>query len=252
MAFNLDFWFRFGGGGFGFNPGGDVSSFISSITERGVARKSRYRVSITPPTQLAMSGADRLFEGRCEAITFPGQNIRSVPDTLRYGPEREHPQGMTYGPISATFLCDRYLRERGFFAIWQQMTVNKTTWEPKYYDNTVGEMRIFQLDEQNRDTYGVKLYEVYPKMVGPIDVGHAQGNAYQTVTVEFQFHHWDEIMPEDTRSEDRPNKADPAREKIAPLQETKHGFWARNYKKSSLLNPGDAVYNPAATDPNAR
>ena len=27
---------------------------------------------------------------------------------------------------------------------------------------------------------------------------------------------------------------------------------ARNYKKSSLLNPGDAVYNPAATDPNAR
>ena len=238
MAWNLDFWFNFGGGGpgFSFGRGGDINSFLGGIARRGVARKSRYRVTISPPTGLAMTGMGRLFEGRCEAVTFPGQNIRSVPDTLRYGPEREHPQGMTYGPISATFICDKHLRERGFFAIWQQMTVNKTTWEPKYYNETIGEMEIYQLDERNRDTYGVKLFEVFPKNVGPIDVGHAQGNTYQTVTVEFTFHHWKEIVEKSDGSTG--NWADPAREKIAPLEQTKHGFMARNYKSSSIIrNP---------------
>ena len=94
---------------------------------------------------------------------------------------------------------------------------------------------------------------MFPKLVGPVDVGQAQGNTYQTVTIELAFHHWMAIDGERTSTPvTTPTKGDPAREKIAPLQETRHGFWARNYKKSSLLNPGDAVYNPAATDPNAR
>ena len=249
MGLNLDFWFRWGSPQIG--RGGDLGAFMASVANRGVARKSRYRVSISPPSGL--TNVSHILEMKCESVTMPGQNIKSVPDTLRFGPEREHPQGMTYGPISATFICDKYLRERGYFEIWQQMTVNKETWEPKYYNTTVGEMKIFQLDENNNDTYGVQLFEVFPKLVGPVDVGQAQGNTYQTVTIELAFHHWVAIDGERTSTPvTTPTKGDPAREKIAPLQETRHGFWARNYKKSSLLNPGDAVYNPAATDPNAR
>ena len=249
MAWNLDFWFKFGGPGRS-GPNGDIGSFMASIAKRGVARKSRYRVAVTPPSGL--SGSVSILEMKCEAVTMPGQNIRSVPDTLRFGPEREHPQGMTYGPISATFICDKYLRERGFFEIWQQMTVNKETWEPKYYDTTVGEMKIFQLDEQNNDTYGVHIFEVFPKLVGPVDVSQAAGSTYQTVTIELAFHHWIAIDGERTSNPiTTPTKGDPAREKIAPLQETRHGFHARNYKKSSLLKPGDAFFNPAASDPNA-
>ena len=128
------------------------------------------------------------------------------------------------------------LRERTFFQIWQQLVVNKTTWEPRYYDNAVGQMKIFHLGLHNEDTYGVELFEVFPKMVGPIEVGQAQGSAYQTVTVELQFHHWLDISPERTETPvTTPTKGDPAREKIAPLEQTKHGFMARNYKSSSLL-----------------
>ena len=240
MAWNLDFWFRWGGSQ-GLGHGGDLNSFMASIAKRGYAKKSRYRVSITPPVALQKLApqAGRLFEGRCEAVTFPGQNIRSVPDTLRYGPEREHAQGFTYGPISATFICDEALRERIFFQWWQQVTVNKDTWEPRYYDSAVGHMKIFQLGLQNQDTYGVELFEVFPKMIGPIDAGHAQSNAYQTVTVEFQFHHWNNVAPERTATlVEKPTKGDPDREKVAPLEQTKHGFMARNYKSSSIIrNP---------------
>ena len=228
MAWNLDFWFSWGNPQIG--RGGDLGSFAASLAKRGVARKSRYRVAFSPPA--AISNLHRILEGHCEAITFPGQNIRSVPDTLRYGPEREHAQGFTFGPISATFICDQNLRERTFFQIWQQLVVNKTTWEPRYYDNAVGQMKIFHLGLHNEDTYGVELFEVFPKTIGPIEVGQAQGSAYQTVTVELQFHHWLDISPERTETpETTPTQGDPERERISPRTK-QHGFWADNYKKT--------------------
>ena len=43
MAFNLDFWFRFGGPQGG-NPGGDINTFLGNLNSQGITRKSRYRV----------------------------------------------------------------------------------------------------------------------------------------------------------------------------------------------------------------
>ena len=56
---------------------------------------------------MAAGSGGRDLSLRCESISMPGQNVRSVPDSLRFGPEREQAQGMTYGPISATFISDR-------------------------------------------------------------------------------------------------------------------------------------------------
>ena len=82
----------------------------------------------------------------------------------------------------------------------------------------------------------VEIFEAFPKTISPQDVGHAQGNAYQTLTVEFTFHHWYGIEP--SRVTIPPRKGDPARDKIAPLEQTKHGFMARDYKSSSIIrNP---------------
>ena len=173
------------GGGAG-SRGGDIQSFIGSLSSSGISRKSRYKVQVISPT--GMGARDMSL--RCESISFPGQNIRSVPDSLRFGPEREHAQGMTYGPISATFISDRMQKEKAFFEKWQNNVIDVNTWEPKYYDDYKGGLKIWQLDERNRATYGVELFEVYPKMINAQDVGMTQGNAYQTIIVEFTFHHW--------------------------------------------------------------
>ena len=231
MAWNLDFWFKFGGlqsGG-----GGDINTFLGSLNSQGITRKSRYRVQIIPPPGFQVP---RGFTERIENISFPGQNIRSVPDTLRYGPEREQAQGMTYGPISATFITSNAQLEKTFFGRWQSLTVNKETWEPRYYEDYIGGLRIWHLDQRNNDRDGIEIFEAFPKTISPQDVGHAQGNAYQTLTVEFTFHHWYGISPQ--RVPILPTTGDPAREKIAPLEQTKHGFMARNYKSSSIIrNP---------------
>ena len=232
MAFNLDFWFRFGGPQGG-NPGGDINTFLGNLNSQGITRKSRYRVQILPPQGFKVP---RGFTERIETITLPGQNIRSVPDSLRYGPEREQAQGMTYGPISATFITGRSQIEKTFFGRWQSLTVNKATWEPRYYEQYTGGLRIWHLDQQNNDQDGVEIFEAYPKLIGAQDVGHAQGNAYQTLTIEFTFHHWYGIAAPSSTPFTRRRGGGKRKTKSAGKDATwtkQHGFWAKNYKKEA-------------------
>jgi len=126
----------------------------------------------------------------CEAISFPGQNVRSVPDTLRYGPAREHAQGMTYGPFTATFICSSDMREKIYFEAWQRAIINQKNWNVKYYDDYKGELKISQLDINDNEGYFITVKEAYPKTILAQDMGYAQVNAYQTVGIEFTYRFW--------------------------------------------------------------
>ena len=166
---------------------GDISAFVGNISQQQLARKAQYKVKIFGPKN---KGADANLNLLCESIAFPGQNIRSVPDTLRYGPAREHGQGITYGPFTATFMCSSDLREKKYFEWWQRQIINQNTWEVKYYDNYKGTLEISQLDVNDNETYKIKVTEAYPKTILAQDVGYAQVNAYQTIGIEFTYRFW--------------------------------------------------------------
>ena len=129
----------------------------------------------------------------CESIAFPAQNLRSTPDTLRFGPEREQVQGVTYGEITASFICSTDLREKIFFEEWHKLVFNQNSWEVNYYDQFIGSMRIIQDDRMDTKTYGVELAEVYPKTITQMDVGYAQNDIYQSLSIEFQYHRWTQV-----------------------------------------------------------
>ena len=164
----------------------NLNNFITEITTQEVARQNKFRVEVWGPG--GSYGPD--LDLRCESISFPGTNVRSVPDTLRYGPAREQGQGMTYGPFTATFICSPDLREKVWFESWQQLIVNHKTWEVSYYDEYKGELQIFQLDNQNKDTYNITVTEAYPKTISPQDLSWSSNDSYQTVAVEFTYRYW--------------------------------------------------------------
>lgn len=167
----------------------NLNNFIGHLAKTKVARQNRFRVEIYGPFGLTERSGPSL-DLMCESITFPGTNVRSVPDTLRYGPAREHGQGMTYGPFTATFICSDDLREKAWFEEWQQMIVNHRTWEVNYYDDYKGEVKIFQLDVNNNDTYNITVTEAYPKTISPQDLSWSSNDSYQTVAVEFTYRYW--------------------------------------------------------------
>ena len=185
----------------GTKSGGTVGRFLGVIGTNGLARKNRYRVQVegigpnkairtVPSLNLASLNL------MCESIAFPAQNLRSTPDSLRFGPEREQVQGVTYGEITANFICSTDMREKRFFESWHKLVFNQDSWEVNYYDQFIGSMQIIQDDRKDDAVYRVKLFEVYPKTITQMDVGYAQNDIYQSLSIEFQYHKWKEVPVE--------------------------------------------------------
>jgi hypothetical protein len=185
--------------GRGVNRGGQHQSGPSPYTEasaeitaKDLARQNRFRVSIFPPT----GSADKYIDMFVENASFPGQNLRTTPDALRYGPQREIVHGVTYGPINLTFMCRPGLPEKKFFEAWHDLTFDRESWNVKYYQDYVGSIKMWQIDREEKDRYMVELFEVYPKTIISQDYNLGSNDTYQTLQVEFQYHHWEStVMP---------------------------------------------------------
>ena len=148
-------------------------------SDDGIARPNRYEIILYAPstnvtagksslsdvysqilTEKKGEGIDRRTSLRCQSISFPGRNLDTTPDTNIYGPTRDIVTGFSYGEINGTFLCSSDLREKEFFELWQSHAFNPETWALKYYDDYVGGMDIYQLDEKDVRRYGIKLFEL--------------------------------------------------------------------------------------------
>ena len=130
-----------------------LSTFVATVASRGLATKNRYRISVAPPSSLGKM--DNSIALMCESIEFPGQNFSSQPDLLRYGPGREMATGVNYAPITATFICSPDMYEKRFFENWQLLVMDMYTWEPRFYEDYIGGLKVYQLDRANNATYVV-------------------------------------------------------------------------------------------------
>jgi len=182
----------------GKEAGGNIGRFVSYINKGGLARKNRYRVLLGgkgPNDAVRRMGGYRLEDLNlmCESVSFPAQNLRATPDALRFGPEREQVQGVTYGEISASFICSSSMVEKAFFTEWHKGVFNKASWEVEYYNMFIGSMRIIQDDRFDKQVYAVELSEVYPKTITQLELGYAQNDIYHSLSIDFQYHKWNEL-----------------------------------------------------------
>ena len=140
----------------------------------------------------------------CDTVTMPGRDL--LQQEVQYGSDvkRQMVQTHTYeGNISATFYADKYMRERQFFEMWQNLCVDPISHTANYYDSYVGKMHIYQLGsdtEVNRDmpTYAIEALDVYPATIGAVEYGYAKGSEIQKITVEFAYKSWRNMGTETT------------------------------------------------------
>jgi len=182
--------------------------FASFRSEEGFARPTRYEAFFFPPVKSVPSraGSQSLMSQvmmemfgtdvpkntalRCQSFEFPGRNLDTTPDTNIYGPTREIVQGYSYAETTAVFQCASDMREKKFFETWQRMAYDPQTWAMEYYDDYVGSIKIFQLDETDKQRYGVELVECFPKTIAAQALDYSTVNAIQTVSVTFSYRYW--------------------------------------------------------------
>ena len=200
-------------------PGGSgvLQRFQAQINQgEGMARPNRFYVIINPPQKLVTtpggppsqlskntnndlsSAAMREnMQMMCNKITMPSRDINTAPHKT-YGPKREMPYAYSYsGEIELTFYGDKFLRQRMFWENWQKTIFDGETHDMRYYDDYVGSIDIFQLgqfdakaDDDARVTYAVRLFEVYPQIISPIEYTYGNNNAIVEVPVTLNFRNW--------------------------------------------------------------
>ena len=165
--------------------------------DKGFSYANRYEVEMGLPTKLAYrfsSNDQSELMFRCESISMPGRNLRTVMNGNIYGPPHEIVQGYTFGEVAASFYSSEDMTERTVFEEWQKLAVNQYTYDLNYYKEYTGLVKIFSLNKQDERVYGVELVEAFPKTVEPIAVGHASSNTINKVGVSFQYRYWKNIQ----------------------------------------------------------
>ena len=171
------------------------------------------------PVRIPMSSmgmGTKLITLNCETAQLPGSGLATQPNRI-YGPVKEYPYERIFtGDLALTFRLDHDMWLRKIFTAWQDVIYqhkpnqnNPRAGDFAYQDTYLGEMEIYQyptkqkastaevpLAQEEDDTkpvYGVRLYEVYPKSVGAIELGYASNDTYNKQTIEFAYRNWEEI-----------------------------------------------------------
>ena len=211
-------------------PGGagTIQRFISQVNQgEGFARTNRFIVRINPPApvrlmdiqagppnmppeshSVAYGGKNELesnvmlenVDMMCNKVTLPNRDINTQPHIM-YGPKREMPYAYSFSSsVEMTFYGDKFLRQRLFFENWQKKIMDLGTHNINYYDDYVGSMDIMQLgqfdarsNDEQRVTYGVRLFEVYPQTVGSMDLTYGADNEIAQVPITLNFRTWSNL-----------------------------------------------------------
>ena len=167
-----------------------LSGAIASLhTENGYAVSNRFEVMIAPP--MINLAEQKRVSLRCETVSLPGRNLDSMTDSNVYGPTREIVKGVTYAEdVSLSFVSSGGLEERVFFEEWQKLAFNEETWNVNYYNDYIGTVEIYLLNRQDKKTFGIKLWEAYPKSITATDLSQSSNNEIIRISVGFSFRYW--------------------------------------------------------------
>ena len=198
-------------------PETTLGRFQSYVNEaEGFARKARYYAEFILPkgvengalatteerlgfaaesdNRATQNSDGRRVRAFCQAIQMPDREI-SMKEVKHNGPARKIAYDFKSQDITATFVADKFLRERTYFELWQKSAVSTANFNYNFYDDYVTNLNIFQLGQfasrQERDdvTYGVQLLDCFPKSISAVDYS-ATTNETQTFNVSFTFRYW--------------------------------------------------------------
>lgn len=189
---------------------GKLDKFVAIYNDKDFARSAHFRFKILPASikigsegqfnKNFTSGDLEAINVLCDSTTLP--DIASIPTTASVGEELPYDivHDMAYATLSATFYITEDMFQKKFFDNWMEMTYDKTSGQPFYYDDYTTTVEIYQLkrtlDDNNLTgdndwTYKTTLYNVYPKSIAPLSLDWSSSNAVQKLSVTFHYTHWD-------------------------------------------------------------
>ncbi len=174
-----------------------INNLQSRISQHGITRPNRFQVELVPPRGLvSLLSFNPLFKERlaiqCETAQLPGKSFSTTEHRI-YGPITRHPYTATFtSNIDLTFRIGTDYRERSIFDEWQNLIMNRTTNMFGYYQEYVANFVIHQFDQEDKSLYSVRLFDVWPEAIQPIELSAEAQNTYNRQTITFAYRQWEE------------------------------------------------------------
>lgn len=172
-----------------------LQNFKSEVMARNLARPNRFEVIIQAPKALTSERGienGRLVSLFCESANLPTKTI-SVKQQRIQGPAYQRPTGVDYGGdgITMTFLLDQQMVVKDFFDYWMEKIVTPYSYSVNYQDEYISMIRIYQLDQKDEATYGVVLFDAFPRSISQVELNHSSQNQVQKLNVTFAYRKWE-------------------------------------------------------------
>jgi hypothetical protein len=170
-----------------------LSTFITEVKNRGVAKQSHYIVQLGMPPFITGSSAVEsatLVPLYCDQAMFPEMALATA--TIKdYGVNREVVYDKLYGQVTLSFFCDQGMVIKHFFDTWVRHCVASEGGIFRYQQEyTAANMWISQIDEQKSVVYTTVLRNVYPKLVNDVQLA-AAGRDVTRFQVVFTYEYSD-------------------------------------------------------------
>jgi hypothetical protein len=147
------------------------------------------RIDYFNELKLDLSSMYPRLDVMCQKAELPGASF-STSDVRTYGSYFKMPYVDTYSDLTLEFIVGRDMAERRFFDAWRYTIQDPETGDFNYVDEYATTLDVYQLDEFDTATYGVRFFQAWPITVGAMGLCYSNFNQYHTLPVTFTYRKW--------------------------------------------------------------
>tara|TARA_B110001454_G_C12587354_1_gene378683 strand:- start:129 stop:758 length:630 start_codon:yes stop_codon:yes gene_type:complete len=176
------------------------TDFLSQVeTHGGLAKNSRFTVSVVPPTSLKSGVQAEAISFLCKSAEIPAVAFNTTEDRV-YGIEVLKPYGVTYEPITLSFFNVNKFSPRIFWEDWIEHIQPAKSRNMTYYDNMVGDIKIYHysedayIPEPGFQNYYAHLREAWPVSIQESELSWAEDEPDAAgFDVQIQYKYWSRL-----------------------------------------------------------
>lgn len=169
-------------------------SSIAKLKERiayraGLARSNRFYVDFSAVkeklTTINISDFDDLSYF-CETSSLPGRTTNTV-DYGSWHNEIKVPIGYSNDDVEMSFIMTNDYFVKEILDKWSGLIINSKTYLLNYDDAYRADVKIYQLDQADKITYGVILRGAYPYSVKSIELSNSEDDSISKCSASFAY-----------------------------------------------------------------
>jgi len=176
----------------------DVNSVISFFKKvSGFQISNRFKISIDPPQQLGLVPPPlfaTMVQVPGQVVNYFSDNLSPSANTIDIPVKREYDNRFIID-----FIIDKNWNCRQFFESWLDLIFvdgnsnflqNKGSKLLNYWDNIVGRLNIYALDQNSNINKTIILYGAWPATIQPTQFMNDSANNYLTMTVDINYRYY--------------------------------------------------------------